>query len=190
MPIIQFGMPTCQNLANFSTWCANVPNGVPIFHFGMPACQMTCQIFIHSSYEMLRGFLYFIIIWKILHYTWYQSYAYDICIYVSYIKIILYFISILHVILKKSVRNFFFLKLFCSLVNLFVTSSKDFLKFSSAKTTKQNKEYVWILWSSWIRIFLNWRSEIVIRNFILTMFLSVSYHYVFEYCSSCSTVVS
>ena len=37
-------------------------------------------------------------------------------VYVSYRKIILYFISILHVILKKSVRNFCFLKLFCSLV--------------------------------------------------------------------------
>ena len=37
-------------------------------------------------------------------------------IYEWYIKIVLYFISVLHVILKKSVQNFCFLKLFCSLV--------------------------------------------------------------------------
>ena len=71
---------------------------------------------------------------------------------VSHIRIVLYFISIRHVILKKIVPNFFFfLKLFCSLVKnentkktwfLYVTSNKGFLEFSSAKTTKQNKEYV------------------------------------------------
>ena len=62
--------------------------------------------------------------------------------YVSSIKIVLYFISILHVILKKSVLNFCFLKLFCSLVKNentkragFYTFNKGFLKFSSAKTT-------------------------------------------------------
>ena len=44
---------------------------------------------------------------------------------------------------------------------LYGTSNKGFLKFSSAKTTKQNKEYVWILWSSWIVICLNWKSEIL-----------------------------
>ena len=36
---------------------------------------------------------------------------------------------------------------------LYVTSNKDFLEFS--KTTKQNKEYLWILRSSWIVICLN-----------------------------------
>ena len=63
-------------------------------------------------------------------------------------KIVLYFISLLHVILKKSLRNFCFLNLFYSLVRnekiwfLYVASSKGFLKFSTAKTFKQNKEYV------------------------------------------------
>ena len=53
-------------------------------------------------------------------------------------------------ILRKSVQNICFLKLFCSLVKnentkrpsfytLLITS---FLKFSSAKTAKQIKEYV------------------------------------------------
>ena len=61
---------------------------------------------------------------------------------------VLYFISILHVIPKKNVWNFCFLNLFCSLVRnektwfLYVTSKKGFLEFSTAKTTKQNKEYV------------------------------------------------
>ena len=31
---------------------------------------------------------------------------------------------------------------------LYVTSNKGFLEFYAAKRTKQNKEYVWILWSS------------------------------------------
>ena len=62
------------------------------------------------------------------------------------IKIVLCFISILHVILKKSVQNFCFLKLFCSLIKNentkrpgFYTSNKDCLRFSSTKTTKQKK---------------------------------------------------
>ena len=64
--------------------------------------------------------------------------------YVSYIKTVLYYISILNVILKKSVQNFCFSKLFCSLVKnenkktwfQYVTSTKSFLEFSLAKTTK------------------------------------------------------
>ena len=82
-------------------------------------------------------------------------------------------------------RIFVFSKLFCSLVKneykkiwfLHVTSNKGFLEFSSAKISKQNKEYMWILWSSWIVICLNRRSELVIRNFTVTMFLSISYDY-------------
>ena len=55
----------------------------------------------------------------------------------------------IHVILKRSVWNFCFLKLFCSLVrnentkrpDSYVTS-KGFLEFCRTKTAKQNKEYV------------------------------------------------
>ena len=43
-----------------------------------------------------------------------------------------------------------------------------------------------ILWSSWIMICLSWRSKIIIKNLIMIIFLSVSYDYVFEYCSSYS----
>ena len=106
-------------------------------------------------------------------------------------------ISILHFILKKNVWNFCFFETFLFFSwkwkykktwLLYVTSNKGFLKFSTAKITKQNKEYVWILWSFWIVICLNWRSETVIRNFIVAMFLSVSYDYIFKYCSSCTTL--
>ena len=38
---------------------------------------------------------------------------------------------------------------------IYVTSNKDFLEFSAAKTTKQNKQYIWILGSSWIVICLS-----------------------------------
>ena len=68
-------------------------------------------------------------------------------------KIVLHFISVVHVILKKSAQNFsfFFFSFFCFLVRnenikkiwcLDVTSKKGFLEFSTAKTTKQYKEYV------------------------------------------------
>ena len=40
------------------------------------------------------------------------------------------------------------------------------MEFCAAKTTKQNKEYVWILWSSWI---VSWRSDIVIKKLIVTL---------------------
>ena len=44
--------------------------------------------------------------------------TYQLFKYVSYIKIVLYFITILHVILKKSVWNFCFFIFFCSLVRV------------------------------------------------------------------------
>ena len=100
-------------------------------------------------------------------------------IYISPIKVVLYFFSILRVILKKSVWNFLFsFFLFCSLVRnenikrpgfFMLQSSRGFIEFSSAKIAKQNKEHVWILWSSWILICLSWRFDIVIRNLIVTV---------------------
>ena len=76
----------------------------------MRACMpawFTCQIFNHSSYKMLKEIC-------ILYYYTKNSTLYLISqlylsyVYVSYIKIVLYFISILHVILKQSVLNFAF----------------------------------------------------------------------------------
>ena len=99
-------------------------------------------------------------------------------LYVSYIKIVLCFISMLDIILKKSVWNMKTKKWkYKNTWFLYVKSKKGFLEFpTEKKTPKQNKECANV-------ICLNWRSEIVTRNVIMTMFLSVSYDYVFEYCS-------
>ena len=81
VPTFHFYVPTCHtacqcfNLerpcakwhANFSTW--------------MPTYQNTCQVFKDYSYEMLREYLYLIIIQKILHFIWYHSFTY---IYIFY----------------------------------------------------------------------------------------------------------
>ena len=61
---------------------------------------------------------------------------------------------------------------------LYITSNKGFFEFFTAKTTKQNKEYTWLLWSSWIVICLSWRFEVWLTlcdcfsSFLATMFLS------------------
>ena len=77
--------------ASISTWRTNMLNGVPIFQFGVPTRQRACQFLKHSSYEMLREI-------SILNY--YNKKLYIIldiilihimCIYVSYIKIVLYY---------------------------------------------------------------------------------------------------
>ena len=101
MPIFQLGMPMCQT--------------VSLFQLDVPTFQRACQFFRNSSYEILReiSILNYCIKNSLLYLI---SYLYISCVYVSYIKIVLYFISILHSILKKSVCNFCFFKLFCSLV--------------------------------------------------------------------------
>ena len=97
-------------------------------------------------------------------------------------KIILYFISILHVILKKSVRNFSFFKLFCSVVRNENIKRPGFYMLQVARNFSNFPQLK--------QLYLSWRPELVIRNLIVIMLLSVSYDYVFEYRSSCNTVVS
>lgn len=109
-----------------------------------------------------------------------------------------------NVISKKSVWNFCFLLFFSFLLFgwkwkykktwlLYVASNNGFLEFSSARTTKQNKEYTWMLWSSWICDIL--KVEIrdiyisVIRDLVVAMFLSVSFDLFFEYYKSYSSFV-
>ena len=53
---------------------------------------------------------------------------------------------------------------------MFQIKNNGSLEFSTAKKTKQIKDYVWILWSSWIVICLGWRSETVIRNLLWLCF--------------------
>ena len=82
-------VPTYQKRVNFS--------------FYVPTCHTTCQCFNLACQRAIRranSTLYF------LSYL-YVSYAYE-----SYIKTVLYFISILYVMLKKSMCNFSFILLF------------------------------------------------------------------------------
>ena len=119
VPTFHFYVPACHtacqcfNLAcqrdkwraNISTWRANVPKGVPIF-----------QVFLLRNAK-----------WNFYTLSLYRKFyiLLDIIV-VNIIRIcvvnknLLYFTSVLHVILKKSVRNFFFFLVivffFCSLV--------------------------------------------------------------------------
>ena len=82
-------VPTCQKRAKVSFLRSNLSYSVPIFNLEcqrakwyanfsswMPAYQNACQFFKHYFYEMLSEHLYFIIIQKILHFTWYHSFTY------------------------------------------------------------------------------------------------------------------
>ena len=164
------GWFTCQKRANFSFLLANVPIKVA-------TCQMTCQFFSsvcqrakrHANFSNIyltkcfEKFLYFIIIWKIQHFTWNHSYRYHMYMY-----------------------------LFCFLVRNYNIKRPGFYTLQVARVfsnfpqlkqlSKIKNTYVWILRSSWIMICLSWRSQIVIRKLIVTMFLSLSSDYVFEYC--------
>ena len=141
----------------------------------VPTCRKVFQFFKYFSYEMLREIY-------ILYYCIKNSTLYLISCIVHKNCIILHFYTPFHICME-----FFF---FCSSVrnnnkkDLVSIRNKVFPEFSAAKTTKQNKEYVWLFWSSWIVICLSWRSDIVKRNLTVTMFLSVSCAYIFEYCSS------
>ena len=92
-----------------------VPKGCQLPYFYVPTCHKACYFFKHSSYEMLKeiSILYYFIKNPILHLI---SELYISYVYVSYIKIVLYLISALHAILKKSVEFLLFETFFCSLV--------------------------------------------------------------------------
>ena len=102
--VCQFSNLTCERAkrrANFSFWHANLPNSVPVF--------------LYSFYEILREI-------SILYYYIKKSYIildiiiiHMICVCIVHKKCIILH-SILQVILKKGVRHFCFLKVFCSLV--------------------------------------------------------------------------
>ena len=130
-------VPACYLIFTYqrADECASVPNDVPTFQIGVSICQRTCQFFKLFSYEMLReiSILYFCIKSSTLYLI---SYLYHT--YIAHKNCII-LISVLHAILKKSVGNFSFLELFCSLVRktwfLYVTSTQGFLEFST-KTIK------------------------------------------------------
>ena len=82
-----------------------------MFQFGKQTCQTACQCFKRSLYKMLGWNFYTLLLYK----KFYFKPISQLCIsyvYVSYIKTILYFISILHVILHKSGWSFSFLSFY------------------------------------------------------------------------------
>ena len=78
---LRANVPKVTNFSFLRAKCTNMPNGVPIFQLDASTCQMACQFFKHFSYEMLSELLYFIIRWKILHFTWYHSCKYHTYMY-------------------------------------------------------------------------------------------------------------
>ena len=112
---------TCQKCANFSflraTKRANVPWGVSVIQHGVPTWQKEYKFFKQSSYEMLREISILCYYMKAFYIILDIIATHIICVYVWYIKIVLYFIPIFQVILKKS-EEFFFLCFFpfCSFI--------------------------------------------------------------------------
>ena len=160
-------VPTCQERGIVSFLRANVIYDVPIFQLGVPIWHTACLIYQlglpmcqkHANFPIFllqnaKGNFNTLFLHK--NFTLYLIsqviYIYISYVYVLNIKIVLYFISILHVILKKSVWNYFFFIISFLLFSenlkykktwfLYVTSNKGFFEFSPAKTTRQNKEYV------------------------------------------------
>ena len=150
---------TCQCAiwcAYFSVWHANVPKGVPIFR------KFLLQNAKGNWYSLLLYKKFWIILDIIV--------IHIICI-CTLQKNCIKFHFYTSCQIKEQCEDFFIIIFFSFLFLsqkwkckktcfLYATSNKDFLEFSTVKTTKQNKKiYVNIV------IFLSWRSEIVIRKY-------------------------
>ena len=172
-------VPTYRKRANFSFLRASVPK-----------CHTTCQCINLACQRAKRRANFPITKWnvKFLYFFLLLCKKFYICICIVHNNcIILHFYTSRHI--KEKYVEFFFFSFWLfswewkheNTWFLYITSNRGFRKFYTDKITKQNKEYVWVLWSFWIMISLSWRSEIVIRNLIETMFFSISYDYIFEY---------
>ena len=105
VPSSHFYVPTCQwtcqrtkRRANLSNWRVNMPKNVPIFQT--------------SLLWNARGNFYTSFLYK-RFYIMLDITPIHMCICIAH-KNLLYFISVLHSILKESVWNFCFLNIFCS----------------------------------------------------------------------------
>ena len=123
--IMSINVPTCQRCANYSTWRAYVPIA---WQFLNLACQrakwhvsfsfwcanMSKGVFNFQTFLLrnAKGNFYTLLLYKKFYIILDIIVIDMINIYEWYIKIVLYFISILHVILKKNVRNFCFFETF------------------------------------------------------------------------------
>ena len=153
---------TCQRAnklaishANFSTWPANLPKSGPIFQ------TLLLRNAIGNFYTLLLYKKFYIILDIMLL---------RMCICIAHKNcIILPFCTSWH--LKDKCAEFLLSETFFSLVRnennikepgFYTLQVTRVFSNCPLKQLKQNKEYVWILWTSWIVICLNWRCEIVI----------------------------
>ena len=54
MPIIELGVPLCQRCTNFSTWRANVPQGVRIFQLRLQKRRTSFSTFFKGIFQFLN----------------------------------------------------------------------------------------------------------------------------------------
>ena len=145
-------MPTCLHantpkayqllifICQHSNKHANIPSGIPMFQLDVSTCQK------HANFSKI-----------------YFKHAHIIYIYVLYIKILLHFISKLHVTLKKRVCNFSFLIffLFYSFENIkrsgfyilqITTVLWNFYQLKELNKIKNTCDYCDLLewWSAWV----------------------------------------
>ena len=138
---------------------------MPVFQLEVPTWQTIFQTFLlrntKGNFDTLLLYKKFCII---LHR--YHSYTYHMYMFLSYIKIVLYFISIIHVILRKSVCNFAFLLFFSFLIlvrnenikrSSFYTLQvtwifSNFPQLKQLNKIKNTCEYCVLLelWSTWV----------------------------------------
>ena len=164
VPVCQRGLRGnalgCQRglRANFSLLRANVPINVPTCYTACQCFNSACQLAIWraSFSKVLRNakwHFYTLLLYNKLYILLDIIVLNIICLYiVNKNWIILHFYTSCH-IKEKCVEFFFFLFFFVSSQKLkykktwflYVASNKGFLEFSTAKTTKQNKENVWDL---------------------------------------------
>ena len=122
-------VPTYQRRLHLNVLACQHTKRVPTSYFYVtifrtfPLRKDKANLYTLLLYEKLYIILDIIVIHKHISYS-----------YVPYTKAVLYFISILHETLKKSGWNF----LFCC----YFSFNKSFLTFSTAKTSKQHKEYL------------------------------------------------
>ena len=127
---------TCQHAitrANVSTWCAKVPNRVPIIELGVSPCQSAFSKHSSLRYYYIKNSIIYVILQLCISY-----------VYVLYIKIALYFISILHFILKRNAEFFFFI-IFFSLVR---NENRKRPAFHTLQISRVFSNFVLELWSA------------------------------------------
>ena len=107
-PIIQLGVPTCQRCANFSTWRANVPNGVQFF---ISAYQRAVPVFRTFLFRNAKGNFYTLLLYKKFYIILDIIVIHIICICIVHKNcIMLHFYNLCHI--KERYTEFLFFETF------------------------------------------------------------------------------